>query len=119
MNLSPISVDRDRTYSGQFTSTQCQAGLVNERWRVRVRPGRTQSFYADSYFGIRSNPVLPQQYVRDPGNSAKLTAGGILHLNTHASYVRGFERHCTLVHGCMVRIESTRRLQLLHVAPAT
>ena len=30
----------------------------------------------------RSNPVLPQRHVKDPGHSAK-SAGGRLHLNTH------------------------------------
>ena len=38
-------------------------------------PGST--FSADSYFGIRSIPVLPQQHVKDPGHSAK-SAGGRL-----------------------------------------
>ena len=32
-------------------------------------PGST--FCADSYFGIRSTPVLLQQHVKDPGHSAK------------------------------------------------
>ena len=36
-------------------------------------PGST--FCADSYFGIRSTPVLPQYRVKDPGHSAK-SAGG-------------------------------------------
>ena len=34
-------------------------------------------------FGVRSTPVLPQWYVKDPGHSAK-NAGGRLHLNTRA-----------------------------------
>ena len=38
-------------------------------------PGST--FCADSYFGIRSTPVLPQKHVKDPGHSAK-SAGGRL-----------------------------------------
>ena len=46
-------------------------------------PGPT--FCADSYFGIRSTPVLPQQHVADPGHSAK-SAGGRLQLNTRAPY---------------------------------
>ena len=33
-------------------------------------------------FGVRTIPVLPQWYVKDPGHSAK-SAGGRLHLNTH------------------------------------
>ena len=32
-------------------------------------------------FGVRSNPVLPQWHVKDPGHFAK-SAGGRLHLNT-------------------------------------
>ena len=43
-------------------------------------PGST--FCADSYFGIRFTPVLPQQHVKDPGHSAE-SAGGRLQLNTH------------------------------------
>ena len=50
-------------------------------------PGST--FCADCYFGIRSTPVLPQQHVKYPGNSAK-SADGRLQLNTHAPYVCGF-----------------------------
>ena len=46
-------------------------------------PGST--LCAESYFGIRSAPVLLQ----DPGHSAK-SAGGGLQLNTHAPYVCGF-----------------------------
>ena len=38
-------------------------------------PGST--FSADSYFGIRSTPVLTQKHVKDPGHSAK-SAGGRL-----------------------------------------
>ena len=36
-------------------------------------PGST--FCADSYFGIRSTPVLPQQHVQEPGLSAKSVEG--------------------------------------------
>ena len=32
--------------------------------------------------GVRSTPVLPQWYAKDPGHSAK-SAGGRLHLNMH------------------------------------
>ena len=38
-------------------------------------PGST--FCVDSYFGIRSTTVLPQQHVKDAGHSAK-SAGGRL-----------------------------------------
>ena len=51
-------------------------------------PGST--FCADSYFGIRSTPVLPQYHVQDPGHSAK-SAGDRLQLNTHTRYVCGLE----------------------------
>ena len=50
-------------------------------------PGST--FCADSYFGIRSTPVLPQSHVKDPGHSAK-SVGVRLQLNTHTPYVCGF-----------------------------
>ena len=55
-----------------------------ERLQVRVpagvvgefsSPGST--FCVDSYFGIRSTPVLPQWQIKDPGHSAK-SAGGRL-----------------------------------------
>ena len=49
-------------------------------------PGST--FYADSYFGIRSTPVLLQEQVKDPGHNTR-SAGGRLQLNTHAPYVCG------------------------------
>ena len=67
-----------------------------ERSQVRIparavgefsSPGST--FCADSYFGIRFTPVLPQEHVKDPGHSAK-SAGGTLQLNTHTPYVCGF-----------------------------
>ena len=50
-------------------------------------PGST--FRADSYFSIRSTPVLPQSHIKDPGHSAK-SAGGRLQLNMHTHYVCGF-----------------------------
>ena len=31
------------------------------------------TFRVDSYFGIRSTPVLPQQHVKDPGHFAMHT----------------------------------------------
>ena len=48
-----------------------------ESSRVRVPAGATgessvgSTFCAESYFGIRSTPVLPQQQVKDPGHSVK------------------------------------------------
>ena len=68
-----------------------------ERSRVRIPAGAAagefsspgSTFCADSYFGIRSTPVLQQQHVKDPGHSAK-SAGDRLQLNTHTPYVCGF-----------------------------
>ena len=64
-----------------------------EKSRVTVPAGSAEefsslgsTFCADSYFGVRSTPVLPLSHVKDPGHSAK-SAGGRLQLNTHA--------HCT------------------------
>ena len=50
------------------------------------------TFCADSYFGIRSTSLLPQQHVKDPGYSAKKKkkTGGRLQVNTHAPYSCGF-----------------------------
>ena len=60
-----------------------------ERSRVRVPVGTSEEFSspwspfcADSYFGIRSTPTLPQEHVKDAGHSAK-SAGGRLQTNTH------------------------------------
>ena len=59
-----------------------------ERARVRVPPGAAgefsspgSTFCTDSYFGIRSTPVLPQWPEKDPGHSA-ISAGGRLQLNS-------------------------------------
>ena len=53
-------------------------------------PMTRSTFCADSYFGIRSTPVLPQKHIKDPSHSAK-SAGGRLKLNTSAPYIHGFE----------------------------
>ena len=47
------------------------------------------TFCTDSYFGIRSTSVLPQEHVKDPGHAAR-SAGGRLQLNAHTPYVFGF-----------------------------
>ena len=67
-----------------------------ESLRVRIPAGAAgefsspaSTFCADSYFGIRSTPVLPQSLVQDPGHSAK-RARGRLQLKTHTPYVCGF-----------------------------
>ena len=65
-----------RTLTGAPDSTGA-AGYFFSTWSF---------FCADSYFGIRSTPVLPQSHVKDPGYSAK-SAGGRLQLNMHAPYV--------------------------------
>ena len=69
---------------------QCRTLHLIERSLVRVPIGAARelssfesAFCTDSYFGIRSTPVLPQWHVKDPGQSAK-TAGGRLQLNTDA-----------------------------------
>ena len=67
----------------------------SKRSRVRIPEGAAgefssqgSTFCADSYFGIRSTPVLPQKHVKDLGHSAK-SAGGRLQLNTHTPYICG------------------------------
>ena len=67
-----------------------------ERLGVRIHAGTVgessspgSTFCADSYFSVRSIPVLPQQHIKDPGHSAK-SAGGMLQLNMHTPYVCGF-----------------------------
>ena len=53
------------------------AGVEGEFVFTRV----SSTFCANSYFSIRSTPVLPQWNVKDPGHSAK-SASGRLQLNT-------------------------------------
>ena len=69
---------------------------MTERLWVRIPAGAAgefsspwSTFFADSYFGICSTPVLPQEHLKDPGHSAK-SAGDRLQLNTHTLYVCGF-----------------------------
>ena len=72
---------------------QLSGRVPDLRWkgiRFESRPERRQFFSspgsifsADSYFGIHSTPVLPQQHVQDPGHSAK-SEGGRLQLDTLA-----------------------------------
>ena len=66
-----------------------------ERLRVRIPAGVVGIFFspgltfcANSYFGIRSTPVLLLQRLKDPGHSAK-SGGGRLQLNMHIPYVCG------------------------------
>ena len=82
--------------------------------RVRVPAGSASefsaprsTFCADSFFGVRSTPVIPQWHVKDPGHSAK-SAGGRLLPNAHAPYICGFEGGDTkLVHGLKRPISSS------------
>ena len=70
---------------------------MTERSRVQIPVGAVRAefssprstFCADSNFGIRSTPMLPQWHVKDPSHSAK-SAGGRLQLNSHTPYICGF-----------------------------
>ena len=74
-----------------------EAGIARwlERWTrdrkvASSNPGRSGGriffsrviFVCWLLFGVRSNPVLPQWHIKDPGHSAKST-GGRLHLIMH------------------------------------
>ena len=67
----------------KMSHVRVPAGAVGEF----SSPGST--FCVDTYFGIHSTPVLPQQDIKDPSHSAR-TAGGRLQLNMHAPYMCGF-----------------------------
>ena len=64
---------------------------TGERKVASLNPGRSGgniffsrvNFACWLLFGVHSTPVLPQWHIIDPGHSAK-SAGGRLHLNTHA-----------------------------------
>ena len=62
------------------------------------------TFCADSYFGIRSTSVLPQQHVKDPSHSAK--SAGVQVTAKHACTIHtcGFASN-DMVHGCTVYTE--------------
>ena len=84
----------------------------------RCSPGKT--FCADSYLGIRSTLVLPQQHVKHHRHSAK-SAGDRLQPNTHAPYLCSFEWmnwHIKLVNGWLVHTERAPRRQQFHATPA-
>ena len=60
--------------------------------------------------GARSDPMLPQWHVQDPGHSAK-SAGGRLHLNTHTALTERSRRGLTMpLSGHSVGSELTRNL---------
>ena len=70
--------------------------------RVRIPAGAAGEFSspestlcADSLFGVRSTPVLPQWHVKDPGHSTK-SAGGRLHLNTHTPLTQRSQNALTM-----------------------
>ena len=73
---------------GIFPSTKAcvrEAGIaqrLERRTCDRVPAGAAEefssppsTFCADSYFGVRSTPVLPQQHGKDPSHSAKSVGG--------------------------------------------
>ena len=83
-SCTPISLSEE---PGQLVGKSTR--LIIERFRVRIPAGVAGEFSsseltlcADSLFGVRSTPMLPQWHIKDPGHSAK-SAGGRLHLNTH------------------------------------
>ena len=91
-----VHLDLRNKRGGGDSSVVRAPDFVIERSRVRIPAGTAgefsspgSTFCADSYFGIRSTPVLPQWHVKNPGHSAK-SAGGRLQLNTHTPYVCGF-----------------------------
>ena len=51
--------------------------------------------------------------MKDPNHSAK-SAGGMLHLNTHAFYIYDFAWSDVVVHGGMVYIECTKTAAASH-----
>ena len=94
-----------------------------ERSQVQVPAGTVGefsspefSFCADSYFSIRSTPLLPQLQVKDPSHSAE-NADGRLQLTMHAPCFCGFEQS-DIVSCCMVSTEHAPRQQQFHLAPA-
>ena len=72
-----------------------------ERSRVLVPAGAAEfsspgsTFCTDSYSGVRSTPVLPQQHVKDPGHSAK-SAGGRFQTKPHTRALVSAKHTCTL-----------------------
>ena len=73
-----------------------------QRLRFRISAGATGAFSspestlcADSLFGVRSTPVLPQWHVKDPGHSAK-SVNGKLHLNTHTPLIQQSRSRLTM-----------------------
>ena len=68
--------------------------LAIERLRVQISAGAAgKNFFSRinvvsrRLFGVRSTLVLPQWHIKGPGHSTK-SAGGRLHLNTHALWTQ-------------------------------
>ena len=81
---------KDSSWHMQGQLSGYSARLMIESLRIQIPTGVVgefsspwSTFCADSYFGTRTTPMLPQQHVKDPGHSAK-SAGGRLQLNMHA-----------------------------------
>ena len=83
--------------------------------REKLSPG--SAFCAD-YAAVSIPPHVTTVACKKNSSSAKSVVDR-LQLNSHASYVFGFEKQsCKLVHDCMVCTELALRQQQLHVAPA-
>ena len=86
----PISLIHIDTYSDLLASWL--EHQTRDRKVASLNPGRSSrriffsrvNFVCRLLFSVRSNPVIQQWHVKDPGHSAK-SAGGRLHLNTHTS----------------------------------
>jgi len=61
------------------------------------------AFCADSYFGIHSTHMLPQQHVKRSKSFCQ-SADGRLQLDMHTPYIYGFA-WSDMMHGCMVYTE--------------
>ena len=72
---------RDNFWLGRRTRHRKVASSNPSRSSGRMFFSRVH-FVCVLFFGVRSTPVLPQWYIKDPGHSAK-SAGGRLHLNMH------------------------------------
>ena len=87
-HLSAHKVD-----SGEENSPADLAGIRTRNLSITspaLEPGSVVWFYVALtsklswlLFGVRSTPVLPQWYLKDPGHSAKSAGGGRLPLNTY------------------------------------
>ena len=74
------------------------AGLMTERLQVQIPVGAVgefsspwSTFCADSYFGIRSTPVLPQQHIKIPVILPKVQVAGYSFTHMYPTYVASNE----------------------------